>query len=746
MNKWVINIRFFRPSVGSGPGSASTAVYLPLVLIILFAAVGVIHAQENFENFRITDVAVAFEGVDRNVSASEQFRSIAADTVGTQYSAVRIRDAIDKLYQTKQIASIVVEATPDLPGAVRLRFTIKRKVQAQRVSVEVASDSDDVTEQELLLKLNLLEAGTAITEQTLKNNADVILDYLRDRGFFKAEVAYSQRPLESQTEVGVVFRVTPGEQAVVDSFKILIEGFDNTRLADEVTLTPGAKYSREQLTKDVDKVREILREDDYLAPRLNEPRTVYDRAQNKVTLELTGVRGPKVEVIVEAERDRVGKGTQQKLLPVKSEGTLDYAAIIEGERRLENHYQEQGYFFVNVKAVCSVEPPLVEGEATTIANDTEFLCSALSSAELANKSVQLKYQVDLNRQLKLVDIRLRGADELPIEEVKTVLESQEANILGIIPLFGYGRGYTSERILDEDASTIRSLLRELGYRDATVRVNQGVSPDGTDIIITFVADKGPRTIISGVEITGNSTFSDDVLAAKLPALTGTYFSRAKIRNGQRKIAEFYSQEGYFDTIVDYSVDELTPPAGSTEKLFKVVYQIKHRVDPFSAEAAVRGEAGLQVEGEGKRFFIDRILVTGNERTRTNAVLRALTLRTGEVLRASDIYTSEQNLYASDAFLQVTIKPRAVGDRPDGGRLIDLIINVEEQPPRILSYGGGFSTDLGLSGFADIRHFNLLGRLWQGGARVRLSQRQQLAQIDFVNPRFVKDGDKRYAPL
>lgn len=62
------------------------------------------------------------------------------------------------------------------------------------------------------------------------------------------------------------------------------------------------------------------------------------------------------------------------------------------------------------------------------------------------------------------------------------------------------------------------------------------------------------------------------------------------------------------------------------------------------------------------------------------------------------------------------------------------------------YGGGFSTDFGVNGFFDIRHVNLLGNLWQGGARIRVSQRQQLIQFDFVNPRFLPDGEKKFAPL
>ncbi len=683
-------------------------------------------AQSKYEGREISEVTVAFEDSDKNISTNEEFRQIATNAVGTKYSTVKIRDAIELLFSTKRIASVSVKATENGNDRVSLQFLIKRKTQAQKVSVIIADEKNSkFTEQELLLKLNLLEAGTAITEQTLRNNADVILEYLRDRGYYQAEVAYEQTQLQSETEVAVVFRVTTNTQASVETFKIEIDGFDSAKLADQIKLKPGQPFSRDLLAADVEKIREVLRSENLLAPQLSDPRVIYESEKNTINIELTGKQGPLVEVVVEAEKDKVGKNTQNKLIPVKREGTLDYAAIIEGERRLENHYQEQGYFFVKVKAVCSVDPPLKEDESTVIKNDTEFLCSALNNAELTDKKVEVKYRVDLNRQLKLVGIRLEGTDQFTISEIKTVLESQEANVLGIIPLFGYGRGYTSEKLLEQDSSTIRSLLRELGYRDATVRVNQGVSPDGNDLIITFIVDQGPATIVSNVEIKGNSAFSDTELMAQLPIIVGKNFSRAKVRNAQRKLSQFYSQAGYYDAVVDFSTDEQPKDATTGEKLFKVTFEIQN---------------------EGKKAYVNRILVNGNERTKTAAILRALTLVPNELLRAGDIYTSEQNLYASDAFNSVSIKPRPAGERPDGSLLTDIIVNVDEQAPRILSYGGGFSTDLGASGFVDIRHLDLFGKLWQGGARLKVSQRQQLAQLDFVNPRFLRDGKKRFAPL
>ena len=264
-----------------------------------------------------------------------------------------MREAIERLYDTREVAAVVVEAAPAANGAVNVRFVVRRKPQAQRVTVELPEDDDSkVTEQDLLFRLNLLDPGTAVTEQALQTNADMILEYLRDRGFFRAEVTYSQRPLDSETEVGVTFRVTPNEQSTVEAFNINIVGFDSAILADEINLHAGEKFTRTALQDDVEKIRRILRDEDYLAPSIDDPRVVYEGEKNAVTITLAGKVGPKVEVEIEAERDRVGDRTQNKILPVKREGTLDYAAIVEGERRLETHYQEQGYFFVNVTPVC----------------------------------------------------------------------------------------------------------------------------------------------------------------------------------------------------------------------------------------------------------------------------------------------------------------------------------------------------------------------------------------------------------
>ncbi len=696
------------------------AVAASLVFFVIATA-----AQGKYEKHRIDNIVVSLDGGGPS-STVDTFKQTVAESVGSTYSAGKIRDSIQALYDTKKVASVSVSASLNDSDGVILTYSIKRKPEVERLVINIGNDvGDEIKEQDLLFKLNLLNPGTVYTEQALQDNADQILDYLRGRGFYRSEVTFTERPSTKDNSAAVVFNVSPNEQAKVDKFEIDIAGLKSPIPLDELSLKPGEYYSRTALEKDLQKIKAILQKQDFAAPELDEPRVNYDTDKNTISIALNGKVGPTVRVTAEDGRSKLSDSVLTRLVPIKRDGTLDFSAIVEGERRIENYYQERGYFFADVTPVCSVTPPVNEDGSTPVPNETSGACTTLGGADLNGREVKVDYKVDKNRKLKLVSVRIKGTDLLPIDEIRPVLETQEANILGIIPIFGYGNGYTSLAILDRDASTIRSLMSELGYRSAEVHVNQGVTPDGDNLIITFEVEEGPPTIVDSVEILGNKAISEAELRAQLPSLAGENFSRARARNAVKKLREFYSDRGYYDARVTFTIVE---PAGQP-KGEKVPVKLEFRVD-----------------NEGQRVIVNRILASGNERTHASAILKASTFKTGDYLRASDVYLSEQNLYGTDAFDRVEIKPEPAGNAGAGERLSDVIINVNEQKPRLLTYGGGFSTDLGLSGFFDLRHVNLLGNLWQGGVRARWSQRQQLVQLDLIVPRFLRDGDKKFTPL
>jgi len=92
-----------------------------------------------------------------------------------------------------------------------------------------------------------------------------------------------------------------------------------------------------------------------MAPQLEEPEVKYDPEKNEINIELTGKSGTKGRSVVPSLHSERSK--QQKLLPLKREGNLDYSVIDEGGRRVKLQLQEQGYFFAEVTPVCTVTPP-----------------------------------------------------------------------------------------------------------------------------------------------------------------------------------------------------------------------------------------------------------------------------------------------------------------------------------------------------------------------------------------------------
>jgi len=164
--------------------------------VLIWICVFTCLSQNKFEKRRIARVDINIIGAQTTTPLTEQYRLIVRDAVGPEYSSPRIRDAIGALYDTKKVETVVVFASLDAAGDVELRFDVKRKIQAERIAVVVGETlGDTVNEEDLLFKLNLLTPGSVITEQTLRNNADEILSYLRDRGFYQTETVYERRPL-----------------------------------------------------------------------------------------------------------------------------------------------------------------------------------------------------------------------------------------------------------------------------------------------------------------------------------------------------------------------------------------------------------------------------------------------------------------------------------------------------------------------------------------------------------------------
>lgn len=758
-----------------------------------------------YEGRTVMAVEVVLDGVPRDARTEGELTVLLAVAPNTRFAAARVRESLQALFDSGRVANARVEAVDEGAGGLRLRFVVRPAVRVGDVVLNVtgAPPGVPVSTDELRARLNLLQPGARVSEQALKNNADLLQAYLRDHGFYQADVAYAQTLKPSGTSATITYNINTGPQARVEAFNLDITGFDRALVQANLKLQPGAAFTRTALGEDIGRIRQAIIAQDYLAPQLDEPKVVRDAAADKITVTLTGSIGPRV--IVKIAGFEPGKKTERELLPVKREGSIDESAIVEGARRLRNRLQEDGYFFADVTANCSVTPtrnttavpgstvtttPAPTSNATAQAGDTNATnssapataqtgnapagitpistattditdtlggqeatsgvaesCQLLDPAALSGSTVNINYTVERGRRFRLTDIRIINADtgapaQLTYDDLADDLRSETSGLLSVLPFIGKaGRGYTSRDILEQDRDTVQARYRDLGYRRANVEVRQGVSLGSEDLVITFAVTEGPLTRVAGVDVRGNQIYTAEQLRAE-PCKSAALRGEACTIIGAP----------YARTLARTDADRLRSLYARNGYADADV-----RVDVVELPKNEQGDEQVRLVydvTEGGKVFINRIIINGNEgttpdarmRTKPKAIREAIPLKEKEVLRADDVAEAERVLYETNAFRQVIIRTQAAGENESGFRTRDVIIDVEELKPRRQDYIFGFSTDGGPLGGYELQNNNLRGELRQGALRFRANKQHQLLRFEFFDPRFRQYGKAKFSPL
>src|SRR5947209_15027986 len=200
-----------------------------------------------YEGRTVESVEVAVEDASVDEAGLAEFRSRIRVVAGRPFSAVLVRESLQNLFETRRVADARVEARDVAAGAggqprVALRFVIRPQVVVAGVTFEIGADfGAEITEDELRSRVTLLEPGKRLSDQLLKENADAVAAYLRDRGFYRAEVSYSQQLDPTRTRATVLFNVRPGPPTTVGQFNINIKGFDNSKGFDPAAVERGLK-------------------------------------------------------------------------------------------------------------------------------------------------------------------------------------------------------------------------------------------------------------------------------------------------------------------------------------------------------------------------------------------------------------------------------------------------------------------------------------------------------------------------
>jgi len=249
---------------------------------------------------------------------------------------------------------------------------------------------------------------------------------------------------------------------------------------------------------------------------------------------------------------------------------------------------------------------------------------------------------------------------------------------------------------------VKEFYQNHGYIDVEVKEVRKERENGP-MIITIAITEGTQYHVGKISISGYKATTEQKIRALLKMKEGAVYSPKALHDDAKAVADAYGSGGYVDTLI---VPEGTP-AGPGR--IDVHYKIE----------------------EGDRFFVQRINVVGNTRTKDKVIRREVLIAPGDVFNTVRVDVSKKRLENLGYFSKVETYPDDTGV---AGRK-DLTVQVEEKRTGSFSFGGGFSTVDQLVGFAELTQGNFDLQNWPAftgaGQKFRLRVQYGTERKDFI---------------
>ena len=224
---------------------------------------------------------------------------------------------------------------------------------------------------------------------------------------------------------------------------------------------------------------------------------------------------------------------------------------------------------------------------------------------------------------------------------------------------------------EEDIDRVKGFYGSGGWLDADVTWKEQYSSDRTKMFVHVSIDEGDRYHVDNVSIKGNKLFTGDEIIGMLELKRGSAFLPESLQKDSQGIRMAYGKQGYLNANVkaEYTYQQVDPKIDIT---FDVI--------------------------ENERFFIEKVIISGNDKTKDNVIRRNLSFFPGERVDTQKIKRSEQRLTGtgyfdsqSGAATEITYLPGTKYNTKN------VIVNVKEGRTGMLRFGGGFGANSGLFG-------------------------------------------------
>ncbi len=330
-------------------------------------------------------------------------------------------------------------------------------------------------------------------------------------------------------------------------------------------------------------------------------------------------------------------------VPLAVGDTVSEVKLLEGKQEIEKLYAGRG--FADIMVSYKV-------------NNTD-----------RNGFQEVVYTIDEGGKSWVRKIKFEGVGATKPGEIKRKLDTKQRNWLSWITQSG-----KIDRLkLESDKAKVVRALQDKGHMKAEVVEVRRDRVNDKSVDLVFVVNEGPVYTVNSVQINGMKLFQPEELMPEILLQGGQPYSGTKVNEDEKLIRDYYGSQSYADA----RVDTLLNPAG--ENAVDVVYSVS----------------------EGGKFFVGKVNISGNVKSKDKVPRREVTLAPGDVFNTVELEASRKRLQNTGYYSQVDALP---SDSFEPGYR-DINISVVEQNTGSLVFGAGFSSIDSLVGYVNVTQTN-----------------------------------------
>ncbi len=476
------------------------------------------------------------------------------------------------------------------------------------------------------------------------------------------------------TTLGVV-QAQDGEQKVKS---IQIRGakrIEETAVRGRLTLKVGDQYTGEAIRTQIRLIYEMGFYEDV--------RIETEPVPGGVAIVFVVREKPFITDIVFDGNENLSDDKLKEKITIRNNSFLDQQQAKESAERVRQAYQEDGYY--NVKVV-----PIIQ----SVEEDRKRLTLFVKEGDRAKiKAVNFEGMSVFKKKEMLKNLATR--EWIPLYGIITQLA---------LPSVFSDSGLLKRDEMANDAERIRGNYYNKGHLNVQVSAPVvELTEDKKWFTVTFTIVEGDAFTVGEIGYRGNTLFEEEELNAGSKLVPGEIVQVSKVFDENKRIKDLYGTKGYAFADSDYGMSK-----DEQAKKVALIFNIK----------------------EGELIRVQKINISGNDKTRDNVIRREVRINEQEVIDTVSMQRSFQRLNNLQFFETVEILPQQVS--PDK---VDLNVKVKEKNTGQFSIGGGYSTLDQLTSVIDITEGNLQGRGHMIKVRGQLGQKRNLGLITFREPYF-----------